>query len=62
MKPINSAEDARAASAMLLTAAAAGNLTPSEAGEIGKLIDGYIKSVEITELLARLDKLEGMGG
>src|SRR5262249_54297211 len=45
MGPINSAEEARAALSMLLTAVAAGNLTPSEAGEIGKLIDGYINSI-----------------
>ena len=61
MAPIKSAEDARTAAASLLVAVAVGNLTPSEAGEIGKLIDGYVKSIEVTEVLARLDKLEGKG-
>ena len=32
--------------------------TPSEASEVGKLIDGYVRSIEVTEVLARLDKLE----
>jgi Family of unknown function (DUF5681) len=59
MLPIATAEDAKAASAALLEAVAAGNLTPSEASEIGKLVDGYVKSIELTEVLARLDKLEG---
>jgi Family of unknown function (DUF5681) len=58
MPPINNAVDARAASAALLGAVSSGNLTPSEASEVGKLIDGYVKSIEITEVLARLDKLE----
>jgi Family of unknown function (DUF5681) len=58
MPPINNAQDARAASAALLVAVSSGNLTPSEASEVGKLIDGYVKSIEITEVLARLDKLE----
>lgn len=58
MPPINTAEDAKAASAALLAAVAAGSLTPSEAAEIGKLVDSYVKAIEITEVLARLDKLE----
>ena len=58
MPPINNAVDARAASAALLAAVAAGSLTPSEAAEIGKLVDSYVKAIETTEVLARLDKLE----
>jgi|tagenome__1003787_1003787.scaffolds.fasta_scaffold19026350_1 hypothetical protein len=55
---INDAEDARAASAALLSAVAAGSLTPADAAEIGKLIDAYVKAIEVTEVLARLGKLE----
>jgi hypothetical protein len=58
MPPINNAVDARAASAALLAAVASGDLTPSEASEVGKLIDAYVRSIEVTEVLARLDKLE----
>jgi Family of unknown function (DUF5681) len=55
---INSAEDAKAASGSLLLAVATGRLTPSEATEIVKLIDAYLKAIEVTEVLARLEKLE----
>ena len=58
MPAINNAQNARTASAALLGAVSSGNLTPSEASEVGKLIDGYVKSTELTEVLARLDKLE----
>src|SRR5258705_6058666 len=50
MRPIANAADARAASAALLGAVAAGNLTPSEASEVGRLIDSYLKSIELTEV------------
>jgi hypothetical protein len=46
------------ASAALLAAVAAGSLTPAEAAEIGKLVDAYVKAIETTEVLARLEKLE----
>ena len=58
MSQISNAGDAREASAALLGAVSSGNLTPSEASEVGKLIDAYVKTIEITEVLARLDKLE----
>jgi hypothetical protein len=59
MGPINNADDARAASSALLAAVAAGSLTPSEASEVGRLIDGYVKSFELSEVVKRLDRLEG---
>jgi hypothetical protein len=55
---INGAEDAKVASAALLTAVSAGSLTPSEAAEVGKLVDAYLKAIEVTEVLTRLEKLE----
>src|SRR5258707_7959577 len=58
MPTIDTAEDAKATSAALLAAVAAGSLTPSEAAEIGKLVDSHVKAIETTEVLARLDKLE----
>jgi hypothetical protein len=57
---INSAKDALAALSALLTAVSAGELTPSEASEAGKLIDGYVKATEINELAERLERLEKM--
>jgi hypothetical protein len=58
MPSIDSAADAKAASAALLAAVAAGSLTPSEAAEVGKLIDAYLKAIEVTEVLARIEQLE----
>lgn len=55
---INDPEDARTASAALLSAVAAGSLTPADAAEIGKLVDAYVKAIEVTEVLARLRELE----
>jgi len=55
---INGAEDAKVASAAVLAAVSVGSLTPSEAAEVSKLIDAYVKAIEVTEVLARLDKLE----
>ena len=34
------------------------DLTPTEASEIGKLIEGYVKSVDANELSERLAALE----
>ena len=55
---IDSAADAKTASAALLAAVAVGSLTPSEAAEIAKLVDAYLKAIETSEVLARLEKLE----
>jgi hypothetical protein len=43
-----------------LEAVAAGDLTPAEASELGKLIETYIKALEATEFDERLGKLERM--
>jgi hypothetical protein len=58
MPAIENVADAKMASAALLTAVSAGSLTPSEAAEVSKLIDAYVKAIEVTEVLAHLEKLE----
>jgi len=55
---VESIADAVAASVALLTAVAAGDLTPSEAADIGKLVDSYLRSTEATEFEQRLARLE----
>jgi hypothetical protein len=60
LPPINSAKDALSALSALLTAVSAGELTPSEAAEVGKLVDGYVKATETNELAERLERLEKM--
>ena len=44
----------------MLSAVAAGELTPADAAEIGKLIDSYVKAYETAELAERLERLEKM--
>ena len=57
--PLESAADAAAASAAIMMAVAAGDLTPSEAAELGKLVEGYVRALEATDFERRLAKLEG---
>ena len=46
------------ASAALLQAVAAGDITPSEAGELGKLLESHARVLEASELKERLSRLE----
>jgi Family of unknown function (DUF5681) len=55
---ITCAADAVKASAALVTAVAVGDLTPAEAGELGKLIEAYVRALEATDFAARLENLE----
>jgi hypothetical protein len=57
---VSSAADAAKAAAALLEAVALGDLTPSEASELGKLIEAYVKALEATDFAERLTKLEQM--
>lgn len=59
---IERASDAATASAAILSAVADGDLTPAEAGEIVKLIEGFVKTLELTEIDERLKRLEGKAG
>jgi hypothetical protein len=55
---INSVDGATKAMAAITTAVANGELTPTEAAELSRVIDGYIKSIEATEIERRLRLLE----
>jgi hypothetical protein len=57
---VSSAADAVNGAAALLEAVAVGDLTPSEASELGRLIEDYVKALEATDFAERLDKLERM--
>jgi len=59
---IKSAQDAAAVVSAVLTAVASGEITPTDAAEVGKLIDSYVKAYETAELTERLERLEGMTG
>jgi hypothetical protein len=46
---------------IIVGAVANGDLTPSEASELSKLVESYIRAVEVTDLDERLARLEKAG-
>jgi hypothetical protein len=58
LPPMEGTKDLGRATAALLEAVAAGELTPGEAAEIGKLIEGHRKAVEVVDLEERVRRLE----
>jgi hypothetical protein len=52
------ASDAAKASAAIVEAAAEGELTPSEAGELLKIVESYTRSLQASDFEARLERLE----
>lgn len=59
LPPMESARDAAKAAASVLGAVAAGDLTPIEAAHIMALVETYRRTLETTEIEARLAALEG---
>jgi Family of unknown function (DUF5681) len=57
---ITNAAEAASTMSAILGAVASGEITPTEASEIGKLVDSYVRAVEATELAARIERLERM--
>jgi hypothetical protein len=55
---LETAADAKAATAAIVQAVAAGELTPSEAAELSKLLDNFTRVLEATDFQARLEALE----
>lgn len=55
---MQSAEDAAQAAGTVLSAVASGELTPSEGAHVMALIETYRRTLELTELEARLSSLE----
>lgn len=58
LPPLETAGDAVKATATLIGAVAAGELTPSEAAELSKLVEGFTRAVDLHDIQQRLDKLE----
>ena len=56
------AADAVQANCSLVSAVGRGEITPSEASELSKLIEGYVKSIEIANLESRIARLEQSNG
>jgi hypothetical protein len=55
---LETAADAKAAAAAIVRAVADGDLTPSEAAELSKLLDNFTRVLEATDFQARLEALE----
>jgi hypothetical protein len=58
MPKVEGAKDAAAAISAVLGAVSAGEITPSDAGEITKLLDAYVRAFETAELAERVERLE----
>jgi hypothetical protein len=58
LPPLQSAADAASALAAITAAVTAGDLTPSEAGELFKLVDGFARMLEARNFEDRVAKLE----
>jgi hypothetical protein len=55
---IQGAQDLPKATVALLEAVAGGELTPSEAGEVAKLVEVHRRTIEMVELEHRLQRIE----
>jgi Family of unknown function (DUF5681) len=58
LPPLDTAADTVAASARIVAAVTAGDLTPSEAADLAKVIDIYVRALETRSFEERLTKLE----
>jgi hypothetical protein len=58
LPPIEKAADGVAAAASIVAAVAAGELTPSQAAELCKVIDVYVRALDSKGFDERLTKLE----
>jgi hypothetical protein len=61
LPPITTTDDLPLATGAIVTAVAAGELTPSEASEISKTLDVHVRAIEATELHRRMVALEARG-
>jgi hypothetical protein len=57
---LTQAADAAKASAAIVEAVAIGELTPSEAHDLSRVIEGFTRTLEATELEQRIERLERM--
>jgi hypothetical protein len=58
LPPLSSAEDAVRAAAAIVEALGKGKITPSEAADVGKMVDNYVNALKAADLDDRLKKLE----
>jgi len=56
------ASDAVSASAAIVEAASSGDLTPSAAGDLMKIVETYARTLQAADFEARLERLENQSG
>jgi hypothetical protein len=61
LRPVESAAEAAAAMADVVGAVASGKLTPTEAVDVAKIIETFIRSLETSDFELRIRTLEGGG-
>jgi hypothetical protein len=59
--PLSSSNDASSAMGAIVTAVASGELTPSEAGDLSRVIESCVKALEAADIDRRLRVLEEKG-
>lgn len=62
LPPIETAADLTKATGALLQGVADGEITPSEAAELSKLVDAHLKAIEAVDFAERLAALEQTSG
>ena len=62
LPPIETAADLTRATSALLQGVADGEITPSEAAELSKLVDAHVKAIEAVDFAGRLAALEQSAG
>ncbi len=55
---LKTAGDAVKAASAILTAVAAGEITPGEAAELGRLVESFARTIEVSELEDRISRLK----
>ena len=58
LPPLMSSEDAVSAMALILAGVADGELTPSEANDLSRMVDAFTKAIEANDLSSRILALE----
>ena len=56
------ASDAVGASAAIVEAVSGGEVTPSEAGELIKVVESYARTLQVSDFESRLERLESQKG
>lgn len=59
---MEAAKDAATAAAAIVGAVARGEITPNEAGELGRLVEAFAKTLQVSDHEARLEALERQSG